>query len=603
MQSYTRVDTCTTVTKALLDNNFQTLRSNFSGTSFPTSPVGGQFFVHTGTSPWTLHMYNSTLAAWVAVTTLTLSADPIVQFMSDLALANNIAKGADLVGYRGRTVHDRLDDAVWARDYGIVPDTTDDQTTAINNLLTNVLYARKPIVFSSGTYRYRGGGVLGEGCTIMGMGKGTTIFDIREASPIDGYVFKALGGWSGVRGCKFIDGVTQTGGTWIWLFGQETFADDIYLDGDYNGIWMTGNVARIRHCRFQDGASGAIRIKAEGGDNSQLIDDVLMGAQSTQLSAAGIRVRNSGALIISNTSVIQQGTNLLIDPTTNTLSSDKADGGVYSLYVDNCFFDNAGDTNIKINPTGNAVVVRSRFSNTWAGSASNDGILLDNDSSGGIQGIYFESPHIVLNGSRGLRTSGVIGGLHINGGIVAQNASHGIELTSGTVNSAIRGATIGSGGGMLGNGGDGVKCSDTANIAITSNYVINNTGVGVNMTGTSDGYMITDNYVSGNSGGRIVTTTTNIRVVKDNLGNNIYTPDVAQGAGRISTASTSVVITHGLGVAPLAGDIIIWPHDGWSSMTPYLDTTSITATQFTVRCPANAPYNLDFGWKAWLHRR
>jgi len=518
--------------------------------------------------------------------------------------AENVAYDPPFFGAVGTNVEAKLAQTVSVKDFGAVGDGVTDDTAAINNALAAVSTTAQSVYFPAGTYLYDGGGLLDTGVVIYGDGRDATIIKSALATPTSNYLFKASGVGSGIRAMKFDANVTQIGGSYVWLSGPESFINDFHMNGDYNGILMTGSVSRIRHGRFQDGASGATRIRAEGGDNSQLIDDVLMGAQSPQVSFAGIRVRNSAALIISNTSVIQQGHNLLIDPNTATQSSNTADGSVFSMYVNNCFFDNASGNAIRINPTGTAAVVRCRFANCWAGSSASDGIYIVNGGSGYLQGLYFDSCHAVLNGTGGSGSGLTIGGnvsdVSINGGLFANNTD-GIWFGSGCTNSKVCNATVGQGGGLSGNSANGITLdTGTTNITVVGNQVIGNTSSGVVAAGTTVAYVISDNFISANGTNIAVNATTN-RVVRNNTGVN--SPDMSSGTGLISIGNSSVVVTHGLGVAPDPSLIFIWPTDGWGANVCYVDSTTITSTQFTVKSTVVAAGILNFGWQARINNK
>ncbi|WP_256081289.1 glycoside hydrolase family 55 protein [Massilia sp. YIM B04103] len=380
-------------------------------------------------------------------------------------------------------------DAVLASSYGVKCDGMADDTAAINHALSAT--AGRQLHFPAGTCLYAGGGVLQEGSVIVGAGRHATV--IRATRP-DATLFTTYGTGSGIRGFKFNAAVTQTGGSYVLLNGQESFVEDFYMDGDYNGILMTGSVTRIRHGRFQDGAPGAIRIRAEGGDNSQMIDDVLMGAQQPQVSYAGIRVRNSAALIISNTSVIQQGIGLLVDPYTHLGTPGVTDAGsVYSLWVHHCFFDNSGVNGIRIAPTGDGSVVRSRFDSVWAGSSAGDGVYIVNNGKGLVSGIHFTSPHLVLSGGSGITTGGAVSDLAIVGGELVQNA-HGAWLNPGASGVRITDATIGAGAGGTGNTGAGVVISKGADYVMLSNNDMRGNGTALVNNNPGSNQIIKNNF-------------------------------------------------------------------------------------------------------------
>ena len=393
---------------------------------------------------------------------------------------------------------------VSVKNYGAVGDGVTDDTIAINAALSAIYFTSQSLCFPAGIYLYSGGGVLGNGNVIYGDGRNASIIKSKTASPTSGWLIKCLGYGSGIRSLGFQASVTQTAGSYVWLSGTESFIDDFDMDGDFNGILMTGSVSRILHGRFTNGAAGAIRIKAEGGDNSQLIEDVLMGAQLPQISSAGIRVRNSSALIISNTSVIQQGHALLIDPTTNTQSSNTADGSVYSVYVNNCFFDNSSGNGIRIAPTGTANVVRCRFSNVWASSSTLDGVLISNSGTGIVSGMHFESPHLVLNTSSGLALGGTVSDIAVIGGEICQN-SYGVYVNNTATNLKVLSATIGAGAGLNGNTNNGIVfgagASASNNIVIADNVMTGNGGSAIDASSVT-GFAIS---IYGNIGADINT--------------------------------------------------------------------------------------------------
>lgn len=400
-------------------------------------------------------------------------------------------------GAQIRTVQSKLRDVVSVKDFGAVGDGAADDTTAINNALLAVnALGNVSLYFPAGIYRYAGGGWLGNGVVITGAGRDATTIRSIQSNPIDGYLFDCRGYGSGIRSMRFDAlGTTQTGGSYVWLKAPESFIDDFHMTNDINGILMTGNVSRIRHGRFQDGASGAIRIRAEGGDNSQLIDDVLMGAQLPQVSSAGIRVRNSSALIISNTSVIQQGHGLLIDPYTSTQGAATDAGSVFSLYANNCFFDNSSGSGIRITPSGTGSVVRCRFANCWASSSGSDGIALLNTGTGLLAGMHFESTHAVLNAGSGVTSSGTISDISFVGGEFCEN-SYGFYFNNATTNLRITNATIGTGAGLSGNTNAAIvlAAAPISNVIITGNF-INGNGGGIANSSTG-----TDINISNNSG-------------------------------------------------------------------------------------------------------
>jgi hypothetical protein len=315
-------------------------------------------------------------------------------------------------GAVARTVQSKLRDVVSVKDYGALGDGVADDTAAIRAALA--ANQGKRIYFPPGTYRFAGNDpeYLGAGTVVFGAGRfSTKIVSIVQAPPS---LFYCQGYGSGVESMAFDSEVQQTGGCYVFLGGPESYITDFYMNGDYRGVIMTGNVAQIRHGRFQDAAPSAIRITCGGGDNSQTISNVLMGAQTPpNIATAGIRLQNSVALTIENVSVIQQGFGLLIDP-------DSPANNVLSLYCNQCFFDNCTYP-IYIGASGGGAVRRLYFTDVWASSGIN-GVTID-ASTGTVRGVHFTNLQAHLNSGSGVTTGGSgVSELTFTGGAVSANS-------------------------------------------------------------------------------------------------------------------------------------------------------------------------------------
>lgn len=70
-----------------------------------------------------------------------------------------------------------------------------------------------------------------------------------------------------------------------------------------------------------------------------------------------------------------------------------------------------------------------------------------------------------------------------------------------------------------------------------------------------------------------------------------------KGVATLLDGETSVVVTHGLGVTPVAGNIMVTPIESWGSATKFWFDT-ITATQFTIKVDQDPGADVDFAWQA-----
>ena len=112
--------------------------------------------------------------------------------------------------------------------------------------------------------------------------------------------------------------------------------------------------------------------------------------------------------------------------------------------------------------------------------------------------------------------------------------------------------------------------------------------------------IVTYNFIFGNGTNLFVTQTAD-RVVKNNTG--VISPDIASGSSFIPSGGTSVVINHNLGVIPDPAFIQISPTNSFGSNPLFVDTTTITASQFTVKAASAVVGTHNFTWNARINNK
>jgi hypothetical protein len=362
----------------------------------------------------------------------------------------------------------------------------------------------------------------GQSYRIIGSGnQNTTIWtNSATASVLD------LIAWnSSIEHVGFDSTVTRTAGNYVTLTGAYTKADNCQFNNDFTGVYMVGVNAKVLHCIFRTGASGGSRIVAGGGDTTQLIHGCLIGAQSAPYPLCGIRVQDSSALTISDTSVIAQGVDLLIDP--------GAGQTVYSLKVHDCFFDTAG-TGVLIQPAaGGGSVQRVDFVDCWTCSMTGSGFQIIQAGTASVTGVRLVNHQGHLNAGSGVDVSAasttLLADFNVLGGAFAQNTSYGIAIGNNVCGFSIMGARCGAADGLTGNSQRGI-------IVFGTNH---------------DNYSITGNFLLGNTVGAMLDQGTGTtKIVRHNLGYNPIAPAaVSVGASPYTytntTGDTAVLAIYG----------------------------------------------------------
>lgn len=355
-----------------------------------------------------------------------------------------------------------------ASDYGVIADGVTDDTLALQAAIAaSECTGDRDIALPSGVICISDVIKIDAlGTTIRGSNRlGTTIKTMHPS-----YNILELNGWySEARDIGFDAGVVRTGGTSVHLKGAHTRLRDFKIENDVIGIHLTGAAASIKSGLLGTGLAHSTRILVDGGDTSQMIDDVVIGAQNGPFPDFGIRVIDSAALIIRGTRIMNTGVGLALVPS-------GPGKGVHSLFVSDCFFD-SGSTGIMIAPTDNANVSRVRFSGCWTGGGSANGVDVHKDGTGSISGVHFDQHHSINNLLSGFSVGSYVEDFAINGGEIAGN-DHGVWIAQGVSAFRVQNTMIGYGAGMVPNRKWGVFISNyCGQYQITGNTMLYN-GIG-----------------------------------------------------------------------------------------------------------------------------
>ena len=439
---------------------------------------------------------------------------------------------------------------------GVTDDTAAFQAAAAYSVANGVI-----IYVPSGTYIVSSLISCTFGAAAVGFaGDGKYNSTIKTKNATSG-IFKFNGSYAVLTGIGLTASVTQTGSALLTsTCGTEYFVD-LKFDSYYVGFAAGGNVCILRDCDFSNACStSSVGVLVDGYAGGLTIDNMVAYVPST-IPLAGIQVVSCGAVQISNSNIITQGACLLITPGANQV--------VASLNVVNTFFDSA-TYGVHIIPSTGGSVTRCSFTQVWTSSHSVNGFCIDG-TQGLIDGVQLISSQVNSNHADGLLIMGAnTSHIDVVGGEFTGNTGSGITLGSNASHIRIRDVFSGAGYGSSGN---------------AFGMYINNTGV--------TNYSVMDSQFSGNTSGQL-TDAANVGLIQNCIG---FTSKNS-GASTLAGSATSAVISHGLSAAPSYQNISISPTNAWGTTNLYVDPSSITATEFTVRSSSAPASGLNFNWRA-----
>ncbi len=185
----------------------------------------------------------------------------------------------------------------------------------------------------------------------------------------------------------------------------------------------------------------------------------------------------------------------------------------------------------------------------------------------------------------------------IVGNVIEGNLQEGMRLIDAQFNTIV-GNAISNNSQQTNNFYDGIRI-ETGTTGASNNLIANNK-VSVNhkngielVSVDSQNNIIEGNDVRGNTTAGIALVASFVAVVRFN--NGFVTEK--HGNASIASGSTSVVVTHGLGITPTLEQISVTAQTAFGSAAKFW-VSAPTSTQFTINVDANPGQTVTFGWKA-----
>lgn len=526
-----------------------------------TSGVSYKFVVKTSTDV-TIRTYDNLCSvndfSSFANTTDPALGDALVGFRQSNSAGN-------LAGAVGKTVHQKFQEMVSVKDFGAVGDGVTDDTAAIQAAINAVAAnGGGSIFFPEGTYLLSSElTITTAGITLFGANR---LSSILQQNTTSAKILNITANFTNVSSLSFIYTITPiAGGTAIYCAGSYCTFDDFLIRSSYIGMhYQTGVAGKITNFDILDYEVNGILIESL---NDIFISKFILNAgDTTRGSLGGIRLINKAEAV-----VVTDGDIIL---------------GKYSMTTAAATFS------IGVRPAYN------NFTNVFFDS-SVEGVVLDKIIETEFIGCWFSNGR----SGTGFAGCGVIetNGLNFIGCRFFNCGGTGCSVTATAVNTTFVACSIES------NSVTATAAPGLAFFANTNNFTVSNCKTGNSLysgsqtygilidNGTSNNYSICNNLLTGNVvGGLSDGGTGTVKTISGNVGfltKNVSTATILLG-------NTSVIVTHGLAETPTAQNILISPLVSTGSNPMFVDSTSITSTQFTVRTSSAAAGDFSFSWQA-----
>jgi hypothetical protein len=491
-----------------------------------------------------------------------------------LASTASPSDGAGMVAFKQsgagavvRSLYSKALESVSVKDFGAVGDGVTDDTAAIQAAITAVGIAGGGMVlFPAGTYKVSSSlNVSNQSVRLCGASRYSTL--IKQAT-LTAKILNITGNFFCLDEISFIyDGTPASGATAIYCSGSYCTISDFVVRNAHTAIeWHQGVAGKIRDFELLD--YEAIGLYAHDLNDLFVSRFIINAGNATRGALGGIRlVDKVEAFVCTEGDVLLGQYSMTMDAAAFAIGTRPA----YNNFTD-VFFDSA------TNATQIVKCVETDFVSCWfsggrsgAGAA---GAVLDNCQSIRLTNSRFfncGAAGVVVNSSSASDITFTACKADSNSVTTGPGVSHGFQFASGCNQFQLIGCTSTNGlytgtqayGVFIGTG-----C--TQFVVRDCNLVGNATGALLDGSSTS-----ADKTIHGNIGYR----TSN------------------RGTAVISSGTTSVVVSHGLQFAPEHSDIVLTRGStNASSVDLYVDSATITATQFTIRTAPAPSVNVTIIW-------
>ncbi len=333
--------------------------------------------------------------------------------------------------------------------YGAKGDGSTDDTTAIQNALNAVPSSGATVVLPAGTYMISSTLTIDKDGTILtGVGAGSIIRVASGALGIDAIKI-GNGGTTrahcGVRNLCLDAAAQKTGGVGImmakcfkvWL--QDLLIQKQYRSLEINNttqVWLSNS--DIRDTKEH----GLLILNDMNSGYDWYISNCVFDNPDVTNVGSGIHWDGGETLVVNGVDLLHFTTGFYVNPTAGHESR--------FAFLNNMIVDTNSDNNIHISNTGSGNTIGISFTNSWSGTATNYGVLIDRPGSGLVQGVRWVGGKVFHNGLAGFRLAGGqdvrISATDIIANSQTSSASrHGVEVGGGVSEFSVVDCRIGGG--------------------------------------------------------------------------------------------------------------------------------------------------------------
>lgn len=470
-------------------------------------------------------------------------------------------------GSVSRTVQNRLRETVSVKDFGAVGDGVTDDTAAIQAALDSVSTSGGTVFVPVGTYILSSElAITGQSIRLSGASRFKTLF---KQTTLNAKVFNITAAFCDFEYFSIIYGGTPTAGaTAIYCTGSYNQFEDFLIRNAHVGFhYKTGVAGKISDFEILDYESAGLIAESL---NDLFVENFIINAgNNTRGALGGIRLIDKvEAFVCSNGDVLLGVYPLTSDATSYTIGNRPA----YNNFT-NVFFDSgAYGANI-------AKMVETDFVGCWFSNGRNVGA--------GNQ------PGAVIYTCDSLRFTNCRFFNCGSNGVVVASTANDITFTAckAESNSVTAGVGVAHGFNM-----DNNTQWQMVGCTATNGLYSGQQAYGIFINSSCDQFIIRDCNLVGNATGAISenSSASADKTIHGNIGYRTSN----SGATTIASGTTSVVVNHGLPFTPSRNDILLTRGvTNAGSVDLYVDSTSITSTQFTIRTAPAPSSDITIVWQ------